>query len=151
MWGELQKNSANRSIGGPVGRQAPAIFAGSFQVPLVRDGDVIMVEDALEGLRGLAAPSEPKDGAIANVTLGAEPTPLKATFAGLGSQPVALGAPSDPEAVQRWVEADEKEARQQGAALSEARRQERLARADARKAELQEMRDADREAAELTS
>lgn len=146
---ELQANSANRSIAVGGGAQAASLFADAIKVPQIIDGDMVKVADVLDGLRGLAAPQEPNEGAADNMPAGAEPTrhrpPSEQPFAGLGSQSAPLGARVDPEQVKAWVEADEAAAVAAAAPLSEERRAERLARAESRKFERAQVREADRE------
>lgn len=74
LWGQLQRNSANRALARGSGSQSPSLFASSFSVPIVRDGSMIQVADVLSGLRDLAKPERPKSGAVENVEIGADAT-----------------------------------------------------------------------------
>ena len=152
LWARLQVNTANRSLARSGQAQAPELFSNSFRAPTVRDGNVVLVGEVLAGLRAFAQPEQPNENAVENAEIGAEPTrhrpPSQQGFASAGASSVAFGPTRPPEAVQAWVEQDEAEARSRGAALSEERRQERLARADQRTAERAEQRQQDREAVE---
>ena len=147
LWHALQVNTSCRAIGKGT-TVPPSAFVSSFRAPRVRDGNVVEVADVLAGLRDLAKPMPPKTNVVENKPIGHTP-PSRQPYSGMGSQAVALGAHRDPDKVREWVEQDEADARTRGAAMSDSRRQERLARADQRHAEREAQREADNEAAAL--
>jgi hypothetical protein len=74
IWHRLQVNTVGRAVArGTYTGQKATLYANSFRAPRIHDGDVVLVADALEGLRGLAAPQEPA-GATENLPLGTDPT-----------------------------------------------------------------------------
>lgn len=149
LWSQLQVNTANRALLAGTGtpQANTSVYASSFRAPRVVDGSVVQVADVLEGLRSLAAPEPAKDNVVENVPVGQTP-PSKQPFAGLGSQQVPLGRRVAPEAVRKFQERDEAEARARAVGLSDERRQERMARAGQRRVDREIMADVDREAAE---
>jgi hypothetical protein len=154
QWTALQLNASNRALmSSQGGAQDPSVYAASFRAPMVRDGNVVQVADVLEGLRQLAAPEKPNPGSVENAEVGAEPSrhaPPRRPFAGMGGSSQSLGPVRDPEKVLAWVEKDEAEALERAAALSEGQRNERMARADSRRAEREEIKAVEREAVDAT-
>jgi len=103
VWGELQTVVANLAIG--TGSQAPvSAYVTGMKISRILDGDVIQIVDVLQGLRDLAKPVEGEE------------------------RPQRLTA---QEKVTAWARSDEQEGRARGAGLSDERKAERAARADA--------------------
>jgi hypothetical protein len=109
-WHKLQRNSKARSVARGSGAQiAEDFYANTLRVPMVQDGDVVLIGDVLRGLRGIAEPRPENTQAVENIPVGAVPPSNQS-----GQM---LGAQRPAQAVRAWQERDEAEARQSAAAL----------------------------------